>query len=99
MNKEISLARIVGHLMADGYVSRRYLRYNNQCSLLLKNFMKHFLNLFPNTHFIKGKTNSKTYFVQVQNKDIIEKLFRICDDFRSHNLLVPKIIKTKNIKK
>ena len=99
MNNKISLARIVGHLMADGYVSKRYLRYNNKNQSLIDNFKLHFLICFPNIHFIYGKTNSGTSFVQVQNKNIINFLFNLCKDFRSTNLVFPDFVNTIEMKK
>lgn len=99
MRKEISLARITGHLMGDGNVSRRYLRYNNKNVFLLENFKKHFLNLYPLSHFIEGKVNSGTSFVQVQNKQIINFFFDLCGDFRSGNLRFPKFLKHPELKR
>lgn len=99
MNKNLSLARVVGHLMGDGYVNRRYIRYNNKNEFLLKNFQTHFSNIFSDIHFIKGRTSSGTLFVQVQNKKIIGVLFGLCEDFRSHNLKFPNFIKTLGMKR
>lgn len=99
MNSRISLARVVAHLMGDGYVTKRYLRYNNKNKVLLKNFKKHMVNSFGILHFIEGKTNSGTFFVQIQNKKIIIFLFSLCKDFRSGNLRFPNFIKTQNMKK
>jgi len=98
MNKVVSLARIVGNLMGDGNVSKRYLRYNNKNTFLLDNFKKHFLFLYPETHFIYGKVNSGTSFVQVQNKKIIEFLLNLCGDFRSQNLKFPNFLTSKEMK-
>jgi len=101
LDKEKSkiLAKIIGHLMGDGCVTKRYLRYNNKDKFLLNNFKNHFLSLYPKTHFIKGKVNSGTSFVQVQNKKLIEFLFGLCGDFRSELLRFPEFIKTKKMKK
>ncbi len=99
MGKEISLARIIGHLMGDGNVSKRYLRYNNKNIFLLENFKEHFLNLYPLTHFIEGRVNSGTSFVQVQNKQIIHFFFDLCGDFKSGNLRFPKFLKRLELKR
>jgi len=99
MDKNLSLARIIGNLMGDGNATRRYLRYSNKNEFLLECFKKHFLNLYPETHFIRGKVNSGTLFVQVQNKEIINSLFELCGDFRSSSLKFLNFIKELNMKK
>ena len=91
--------RVVAHLMGDGYVNKRYLRYNNKDKFLLDNFKIHLSNISPNIHFIGGKVNSGTPFVQAQNKKLIEFLFGLCGDFKSEKLRVPEFIKTKDMKK
>lgn len=99
MNKKLSLARVIGYLMGDGCVTQRYIRYNNKDAILLENFQSHFLNIFPNTHFIKGRVNSGTSFVQIQNKKAIEFLFYLCGDFKSGNLRFPKFLKARKSRK
>lgn len=99
MNKQISLARVVGHLMGDGCVTNRYIRYNNKNKFLLENFKSHMSNILPNIHFIEGTVNSGTSFVQIQNKKLIEYLFELGGDFKSGNLRFPKFIQTKLMKK
>ena len=97
--KKIILARIVSHLMCDGCVTIRYLRYNNQNKTLINNFKKYFIEIFPLTHFIEGVNNSETFFVQVQNKNILNLLFSIVQDFRSQYLRFPKIFDSQETKK
>ena len=101
LNKEKSkiLARIVAHLMGDGCVTHKYLRYNNKDKLLLKNFKNYLSKLFLNLHFIRGKVNSGTSFIQIQNKDLISFLFKLVNDFRSENLEFPRFIRTKSMKR
>lgn len=91
-SKSISLVKVIGHLMGDGYVSKRYLRYNNKNLFLLDNFKKHMSNVFGDIHFIEGKVNSGTKFVQVQNKKIIPYLFTLCTEFKSEFLRFPSFI-------
>lgn len=55
--------------------------------------------LYPETHFIEGKVNSDTSFVQVQNKGIINFLLTICPDFRSQFLEFPKFFDSYEAKK
>lgn len=98
MDKDVSLARIVGNLMGDGNVSKKYLRYNNKDLFLLENFKKNFLFLYPEIHFIYGKVNSGTSFIQVQNKRIIKYLLNLCGNFKSQNLKFPKFINSKDTK-
>ena len=50
-------------------------------------------------HFIFGRVNSGTCFVQVQNKAIINFLFKLCKDFKSENLQIPIFIKNIKLKK
>jgi hypothetical protein len=98
-NSKMILARIVSHLMGDGCVTRRYLRYNNKNVALINNFKRCFLMLFPQAHFIEGKVNSGTSFVQVQNKEIISYLFTICPDFRSDFLKFPQFFDSYETKR
>ena len=48
-NKEKSkiLAGIVAHLMGDGCVTNKYFMYSNKNPLLLENYEKNFLLIFP----------------------------------------------------
>ena len=99
MDNQICLARVVGHLMGGGNVTRRYLRYNNKNKFLLENFKNNMASIFPNIHFIEGAVNSGTSFVQVQNKKLIEYLLGLCKNFKSGNLKFPKFLKTREMKK
>lgn len=99
MEKQISLARIVGNLMGDGCVTKRYFRYSNKDIVLLDNFKINLLNLFPNIHFIEGRVNSGTPFVQVQNKKLINFLFKLCGSFKSENLRFPNFLRTNEMKR
>jgi intein/homing endonuclease len=95
----LNLARVIGHLMGDGYVNKRYIRYNNKDQILLDNFQENFIKLLPETHFIKGKSNSETPFIQIQNKEFITYLFSLCSDFRSNKIRFPRFINTLDSKK
>ena len=94
-----SLAKITGHLMGDGCVTLRYLRYNNKDLFLIRNFKIEFKQIFGNVHFISGKVNSGTNFIQVQNKAIINFLFELCKDFKSENLQIPLFITNIELRK
>lgn len=85
-------ARILAHLMGDGNVNDRYIRYNNKDKFLLKDFSSSFNILFPQTHFIKGEVNSGTSFLQIQNKPIIQFLYSLVKDYKSHMLRFPKFL-------
>lgn len=98
MNKEISLARVIAHLMGDGNVSERYLRYNNKNKTLLENFKIHMSNLFQNLHFIEGKVNSGTSFIQIQNKQILDYFKTLVNGFRSSLLEIPSFINSMELK-
>ena len=99
MDKEQSFARVVAHLMGDGCVTNRYLRYNNKSKFLLENFKEYFRDVFPEAYFIEGKVNSGTAFVQVQNKKIIWYLKDICKNFKSEFLEVPNFLTSLESKK
>ena len=98
MNREISLARVVAHLMGDGCVTKRYMAYYNKNKYLLDNFKVHFSNIFGEVHFIHGKVNSGTSLVQVQNKKILAYLKNLCGDFRSHFLEFPSFVNNFELK-
>ena len=68
-------------------------------NFLLKNFEKDILTLFKKTHIIRGKTNSGTWLVQVQNKPILTFLRSLIRDYRSHYLYIPKFIDKKELQK
>jgi len=86
-NKSKVLARIIAHLMGDGNVSLRYLRYNNTNIFLLNQFKQDMGLIFGKIHFIEGKANSGTSFVQVQNKQLILFIKSLVKDFKSYYLL------------
>jgi len=97
IEKEKALTRIVAHLMGDGCVSKRYFGYYNKELSLLEHFKKDLAFLFPDTHFISGKCNSGTSFYTIQNKKIHTFLLSLLQDFRSHNLVLPEFINTKEL--
>jgi hypothetical protein len=84
-----SLIRIVSHLMADGNINKRYLRYNNNNTFLIQQFVKDFSKYFGKVHFITGKVNSGTPFVQIQNKKIIQKLLNLAKSYKSESIEIP----------
>lgn len=96
--KSLALSRVVAHLMGDGHINGRYLRYNNKEEFLLKHFKEDMNLLFPNLHFIKGKVNSGTSFIQVQNKSTILFLNSLAQDFRSHMLKMPLFVNKRDLK-
>jgi len=93
------LAKIVAHLMGDGCVTDRYLRYNNKDIVLLRNFKNYFQKVFGRTHFIEGHVNSGTNFIQVQNKESIHFLKNLIKDYRSSSLYLPKFVNNIELKK
>jgi len=93
-----STIRVVSHLMGDGHVNSRYLRYNNKNDFLREQFIKDFVNSFGVVHFIKGVVNSGIPFVQVQNKKIINQLFKLSKSYLSGDIEFPNFLKTKNQK-
>ena len=99
LEKSKILARIVAHLMGDGCVTERYFAYYNMNDLLLENFEKDTLSLFRDIHIIRGKVNSGTQLVQVQNKPILNFLRSLIKDYRSHYLHIPKFIDKKELQK
>lgn len=92
------LSRIVAHLMGDGHVSRRYFAYYNKNDKLLELYERDILALFGDVHIIRGKVNSGTKLIQVQNKKIIDFLFSILKDYRSHSLTLPAFLNTSELK-
>lgn len=93
------LARVVSHLMGDGCVSKRYFAYYNKNQVLLENFKMDVKELFGEVHFIRGKVNSGTSFYMIQNKESLNFLKSLIDDYRSFSLHLPEFIKTKELKK
>jgi len=97
--KLTTLVRIVAHLMGDGCVTKKYFAYYNKNQLLIDNFEKDVLNVFPKVHVTKGKVNSGTHFRMITNKSIIEFLKSILPDYRSHTLSIPSMINNRDLKK
>jgi hypothetical protein len=93
------LARVVSHLMGDGCVSKRYFAYYNKNQVLLENFKNDVKELFGEIHFISGKVNSGTSFYMIQNKEVLNFLKSLIEDYRSFSLHLPNFIKTKELKK
>jgi len=93
------LSKIIAHVMGDGCLTSRYLRYNNKDEFLLNDFKDDFKKLFGEVHFIKGKVNSGTSFIQIQNKEIINFLFSLIKDFRSSTLKFPIFLNSNELKK
>jgi hypothetical protein len=91
---EKSLIRIVAHLMGDGYINNRYLRYNNHSRFLIKRFKNDLENCFGNLHFVEGKVNSGTPFVQFQKKRIICFLNELSKSYKSGDIEIPNFVNT-----
>lgn len=93
-NKEKSkvLARVVSHLMGDGCVTNKYFAYYNKNLILLSNFQEDINTLFKNIHLIKGKVNSGTSFIMIQNKEVNNFLKSLLRDYRSHSLQMPNFV-------
>lgn len=84
------LARCLAKISGDGHISRKYMRYNNTCAVLLEEFVEDMSYLFKDIHFTYGKVNSGTRFVQVQRKAIINYFFSFLPDYRSSVVVVPE---------
>ena len=93
------LARVVAHLMGDGCVTERYFAYYNQDKTLLNVFEKDVSDLFGKIHFTRGKTNSGTSLLMVQNKPIRLFLKSLTKNYKSHYLEIPDFIKGKESQK
>ena len=93
------LARVVAHLMGDGCVTNRYFSYYNKDETLLINYERDVTGLFGNIHLIRGKVNSGTKLIQVQNKSILNFLRSLVKDYRSFSLEYPQFLDTIELKK
>jgi intein/homing endonuclease len=89
-----NLARCLAKLCGDGYLSSKYLRYNNTCTVLLNEFKDDIQKEFGHTHFTEGKVNSGTLFVQLHNKSIISAFFSHLRSFKSNDILIPESVKS-----
>ncbi|MDO8459520.1 MAG: LAGLIDADG family homing endonuclease [Nanoarchaeota archaeon] len=95
--KTKALVRVVAHLMGDGCVTNKYFSYYNKNDTLLNGFEKDLIFLFGNIHLIKGKVNSGTRFIMVQNKPIHTFLKSLLADYRSFALYMPKFIDRREL--
>lgn len=93
------LARIVAHLMGDGCVTKKYFAYYNKNLVLLEGFQKDLCLLFDNLHFTKGKVNSGTSFLMLQNKQINLFFKSLLSDYRSFSLTMPKFVNTPDLQR
>lgn len=93
-----NLSRSLAKICGDGYLCQKYMRYNNTSPKLLNEFKRDMLIEFGNIHFIKGIVNSGTHFVQIQNKEIINKFLSYLKDFRSNKIKIPSEILNSNLK-
>jgi hypothetical protein len=96
--KKKVFSRVIAHLMGDGCVTNRYLGYYNKDPYLLESFERDIVFLFGDIHLIKGKVNSGTSLVQVQNKNILDFLRELVPDFRSFSLFFPRFIDSRECK-
>ena len=98
MKMNETLARIVGHLMGDGCVTSRYIRYANKEQALLQQFERDIRRIDRNIHIIKGKVNSGTPFIQIQKKELLQRLQSLGEGkYKSERIEIPSLIR-KNLK-
>jgi len=97
-HKKRILARIIAHLMGDGCVTKRYFTFTNKNKFLLDSYERDIKKLFKDIHIIKGKYNSGTSLLQVQNKPILLFLKSLIKSFKSHDLEVPNFIDSIKLK-
>jgi len=90
-------ARILAKVMGDGCLTKRYVRYNNTRRELLEEFERDMEAIYGGLHFIKGKVNSGTSFVQVQKKEVIQDLLKYHPNFKSADLWLPTQVKHGDI--
>ena len=81
----------------DGCVTKKYIAYYNKNETLLKNFERDILFLFKNIHIIRGKVNSRTSLLMIQNKKINLFFREILPDYRSFSLKIPNFIRSKKL--
>jgi len=93
------LARVLAHLMGDGCVGERYFAYYNKEDFLLDNYQKDILELFGDIHIITGKMNSGVKLIQNQDKEILNFLKSLVNDFRSFSLKFPSFLDLMDYKK
>lgn len=83
--------------MGDGCLTKRYVRYCNMRQELLKEFERDMEAVYGKLHFIKGKVNSGTSFVQIQKKGVTLDLLKYHPNFKSGHLWLPPQIKHGNV--
>ena len=93
------LSRVVAHYLGDGCVTNKYAAYFNKNDALLNNFERDITTLFARIHLTKGKYNSGTKLIQIQNKEIIQFLKELVSDYRSYALRLPNFVNNKELQK
>lgn len=94
---EKAYARIIAHIMGDGNLTEKYIRYNNKNHTLLEQFKKDIILVFRKTHFTEGKVNSGTPFVNVSSKAIVADLRKHHPTYKSGEINVPPFIRKSNL--
>ena len=89
----VNFARCLAKISGDGYLSKKYVRYSNTCSVLIEEFVKDMEQEFSFVHFTKGTTNTGTPFVQFSNKAITEQFLNHLPDFHSSAIYIPESVK------
>lgn len=83
------LARCLAKICGDGYAYHRYLRYNNKSLVLLYEFKEDIQKEFGKIRFTKGRVNSGTPFLQIQDKKVITTFFAHLTSFKSDDIFIP----------
>ena len=93
-----SFARCIAKISGDGNLSTGYVRYNNKCPDLLKEFKRDMLKEFgKNIHFTEGTSNSGTNFIKVTRKFVAESFLKQLKDFKSFSIYIPNSIKKSKL--
>jgi hypothetical protein len=88
-----NFARCLAKICGDGNLSQRYLRYCNTCPDLLDEFKEDMRAEFGEVHFIEGKVNSGTSFVQIQNRHVLSAFSSQMKSFKSRDIFMPVSVK------
>lgn len=91
-NLKRHMVRIIAHLMGDGSVTYKDLRYHNKNEQMLEEFRKDMIREFGEIHFTMGKVNSGTSFINTGKRDIIKTMHKYAKSYRSGDIEIPKDI-------
>jgi intein/homing endonuclease len=86
----MSMARIIAKISGDGNLSKSQIMYFNTCPTLIKEFKDDIKNEFGTVKMSEGIMSSKTPYVAVFGKKIVNILTEYLSSYNSSKIMIPE---------